>query len=97
MDVLWRSELSAIQEKEGLPKLAGTKRKLIYERLINTAGEPTIKQDLTEQLFERDYTVYDKDIYKKKKRVKKIKNKTSDDKSRAHVTNYVGRRRSKRK
>ena len=93
MDLLWRNELAAIQEKEGLPKLAGTKRRLIYERLIRTAGEPTIKHDITQQLFERDYTVFDKGVIRKKRKAKLIKRKTPGDKARAHVTNYVGKRK----
>ena len=97
MDLLWRNELAAIQEKEGLPKLAGTKRRLIYERLIRTAGEPTIKHDMTEVLFERDYTIYDTSVVKKKRKVKRIRKSTSSDRTRAHVTNYVGKRKRKTK
>ena len=60
LDMLWRNELLNIQLKEGLPKLARWKRIDIYKRLIETAGEPTIKADVIEQLFERDYTIWDK-------------------------------------
>ena len=60
LDMLWRNELLNIQLKEGLPKLANWKRIDIYKRLIETAGEPTIKADVIEQLFERDYTIWDK-------------------------------------
>lgn len=95
LDLLWRSELAAIQEKEGIPKLASTKRRLIYERLIDTAGEPTIKHDLTQQLFERDYTIYDNGVIKKKRKAKRIRKSSSGDRSRAHVTNYVGKRKKK--
>ncbi len=95
LDLLWRSELSSIQEKEGLPKLASTKRKLIYDRLINTAGEDRIKRDITEQLFERDYTVFDNSIIKKKRKKKRIISGSASDKARAHVTHYVGRRKKK--
>ena len=93
LDLLWRNELAEIQEKEGLPKLTGTKRRVIYDRLVSTAGEPTIKRDMTEQLFERDYTIYDTGIVKKKRKAKRIRSKASSDKSRAHVTNYIGKRK----
>ena len=60
LDILWRDELYNIQMKEGLPKLSNWRRRDIYKRLVETAGEPTIKADITEQLFERDYTRFSK-------------------------------------
>ena len=66
LDLLWRNELLNIQMKEGLPKLMNTRRKDIYQRLIDTAGEPTIRADMTEQLMERDYTLWDDKTYKSK-------------------------------
>ena len=121
LDLLWRQELLNVQIKNGLPKLMGTKRKLIYERLVKTSGEDIIKEDLTNELFERDYTIYDiinnKDISDKtdnkpekktstgKRTRRKTKSKSTKkrlntsekaDKKRAHVTNYVGKRRTKR-
>ena len=60
LDILWRAELYAVQMKEGLPKLSNWKRRDIYKRLIETCGEEQVKLDLTEQLFERDYTIFDK-------------------------------------
>ena len=60
LDILWRAELYAVQMKEGLPKLSNWKRRDIYKRLIDTCGEEQVKLDLTEQLFERDYTIFDK-------------------------------------
>ncbi len=105
LEILWRKELLNIQLKEGLPKLSNYKRKDIYKRLIESCGEPTVKADITEQLFERDYTVYDmidasttenKRYVKTKKgvKVKRKRRKKIDygDRSRAHVTNYIGKR-----
>ena len=94
LNILWRNELLNIQLKEGLPKLGNWKRADIYKRLVETAGEPTIKADITQQLFERDYTIWDDQTIKKKKKRRQIKRKSSD-KARAHVTNYVGKRSSK--
>ncbi len=96
LEILWRNELLNIQLKEGLPKLGNWKRADIYKRLVETAGEPTIKADITQQLFERDYTIWDDQTVKKKKKRRQIKRKSSD-KARAHVTNYVGKRSSKNK
>ena len=105
LDILWRAELYAIQEKEGLPKLRNWKRRDIYKRLIDTAGEEAVKKDVTDALFERDYTIYDTPKPSSKKARKKrsgAKRKTSSklksvagDKKRAHVTNYIGSRKKK--
>ena len=102
LNILWRNELLNIQLKEGLPKLRNSRRVDIYKRLIDTAGEPTIKADVCEQLFERDYTIFDKPqnekIEKKKSTKKRVKKKSiAADKKRAHVTNYVGPRKKSRK
>ena len=102
LNILWRNELLNIQLKEGLPKLRNSRRADIYKRLIDTAGEPTIKADVCEQLFERDYTIFDKPqnekIEKKKSTKKRVKKKSiAADKKRAHVTNYVGPRKKSRK
>ncbi|MEE3398527.1 MAG: sce7726 family protein [Eubacterium sp.] len=107
LGILWRSELLNIQLKEGLPKLASTRRADIYKRLIDTAGEPTIKADICEQLFERDYTIFDnkkpeedstkttKRSTKRASRRKVSRKSVAADKKRAHVTNYVGPRKKK--
>ena len=83
LDMLWRNELYNIQMKEGLPKLANWKRKDIYKRLIETAGEPTIKADIAEQLFERDYTIWD-DFNKTKN-----KSTTKDKKTRKNKSSKI--------
>jgi len=75
----------------------------IYKRLIDTAGEPTIKADICEMLFERDYTIFDAvpetgTTQKKKSTKRKVKKSSiSLDKKRAHVTNYVAPRRKTKK
>ena len=120
LDMLWRNELYNIQMKEGLPKLSNWRRYRIYDRLISEAGEEKIKLDIIEQLFERDYTIFDQDrvtnaeainvknsdsikvnntnTLKVKKssskyKKKRINSKRGSDKSRAHVTNYIGKKK----
>lgn len=73
LDILWRNELLNIQLKEELPKLSNWRRIDIYNRLIQTAGEDRIKLDLTAELFERDYTVWDNVSIRAKKMMKKRK------------------------
>ena len=101
LDILWRAELYAVQMKEGLPKLSNWKRRDIYKRLIDTCGEEQVKKDITEQLFERDYTIFDKipEEYisdEKKSTRKSIAKSISGDKKRAHVTNYIGPKKRKK-
>ena len=97
LDILWRAELYAVQMKEGLPKLSNWKRRDIYKRLIETCGEEQVKLDLTEQLFERDYTIFEKVTSKKPvKKTKKASKSISGDRKRAHVTNYIAPKKRKK-
>ena len=94
LDLLWRNELLNIQMKEGLPKLGNYRRRDIYKRLIDTCGEPTVKSDMTQQLFERDYTIYDSPNLTTRK--KRVRASVSQAKKRAHVTNYVKKRKNRK-
>ena len=59
LGLLWRPELLNIQQKYNYPKYRNKSRKEIYSFLKDKLGETQLKADLTDQLFERDYTVYD--------------------------------------
>ena len=59
LGLLWRPELLNIQLKHGFPKYVGKKRTFIYNYLLERLGEDALKKDMTDELFERDYTVYD--------------------------------------
>ncbi len=59
LGLLWRPELLNIQQKYNYPKYRNKSRKEIYSFLKEKLGETQLKADLTDQLFERDYTVYD--------------------------------------
>ncbi len=113
LSILWRNELLNIQLKEGLPKLRNIRRKDIYKRLVERCGIEQIKFDLTEQLFERDYTIYQnaesintpkpavKKKYKTTKKGVRVRSTVKSageagDKKRAHVTNYIGKRKKKK-
>ena len=88
LNLLWRPELAHIQSKYHFPKYTNKKRVEIYDYLIDKLGEEQLLHDLTDELFERDYTVFDKP--RPHKRIK-------SDRSRAHVTNYVAPKRKRRK
>ena len=59
LGLLWRPELRNIQLKHGFPKYDNKKRLFIYDYLLDKLGEEALKKDMTDELFERDYTVYD--------------------------------------
>ena len=59
LGLLWRHELLNIQLKYGFPKYRDKKRTEIYKFLEEKLGKEQLKKDMTEELFERDYTVYD--------------------------------------
>ncbi len=101
LDLLWRPELLGIQMKYGYPKYANKKRSEIYDYLIERLDEEQLKKDMTDQLFERDYTVFDIPALKKT-RAKTERKKPSGsgilaEKSLLHVSHYVGKRGSGRR
>lgn len=101
LDLLWRPELLGIQLKYGYPKYANKKRSEIYDYLIERLDEEQLKKDMTDQLFERDYTVFDIPALKKT-RAKTERKKPSgsgilSEKSLLHVSHYVGKRGSGRR
>ena len=58
LELLWRRELSSIQQRYKLHKYAGRARKSV-ERYVLESLEPSIlKRELIEELFERDYTIF---------------------------------------
>ena len=95
LDLLWRNELLNIQLKHELPKLRNVRRRDIYDRLIARCGEETIKKDLTQELFERDYTIFDE---KRTIKEKEQKDAAKKNKSTATSQNKKSKRiRKKRK
>ena len=55
---LWRSELAHLLEKNSLPKYRQKSRKFIAEKLAAKVDKETLQRQISEELFERDYTVY---------------------------------------
>ena len=60
LSLLWKSELAHIQERAGLSKWAGKSKKFISQRLEERLPEQFLHQQISEELFERDYTVFDR-------------------------------------
>lgn len=55
LDFLWRPELYNIQMKHGFPKYAGKSKQFVRDYLFENIDEDTLKREITDELFERDY------------------------------------------
>lgn len=59
LSLLWKSELAHIQAKAGMPKYASKSKKFISGKLIERVPHELLQEQISEELFERDYTIYD--------------------------------------
>ena len=67
MELLWKRELHNILQRNALPAYKDKSRKFISDKLTEKLDEVILKRQLTDQLFERDYTVFDKEDGEPKK------------------------------
>ena len=61
LSLLWRRELTQIQQQNHLHKYAGRKRAFVEEYVLTSVPEEELKKQILEILFERDYTIFDED------------------------------------
>lgn len=59
LSLLWRDELTRILEKNGLPKYSHRNKKSIAKKLLERVPEEILAAQISEELFERDYTLLD--------------------------------------
>ena len=59
LSLLWKAELAHIQKQNGLPKYTNKSKKFISEKLIERVPEELLQLQISEELFERDYTIYE--------------------------------------
>jgi len=59
MSLLWKSEFAHILAENKMPKYAQKSKKFITEKLIEKVREDILHEQISEELFERDYTIYD--------------------------------------
>jgi len=57
--LLWKRELWELLDKNELPKYRNKSRKFIIEKLLERVEEDALKRQITDTLFERDYTIFD--------------------------------------
>lgn len=55
--LLWRPELAHIQEKNGMHKYARAGKDFVRKKILETVPEELLWQQVSEELFERDYTM----------------------------------------
>ena len=59
MSLLWKSEFVHILAINKMPKYAQKSKKFISEKLIARIDETILNEQISDELFERDYTIYD--------------------------------------
>lgn len=62
ISILWRPELAHIQELNGMPKYKEKSKLFVMGKILEKVPEEKLKGQLCEELFQRDYTVIDKEI-----------------------------------
>lgn len=62
LSILWRPELSHIQDITQMPKYKEKSKAFVIEKIIEKVPEHILNELISEELFERDYTVIEEQI-----------------------------------
>lgn len=62
LGILWRSELSHIQQINQMPKYKQKSKLFVIDKIIERVPEELLKKQISEELFERDYTTIAEEI-----------------------------------
>lgn len=75
LGLLWRPELVHIQEKNKLPRYRQKSKDFVIEKILLKVPKERLYAQISDELFERDYTEIEKDIgaYKKEALLKGLK------------------------
>ena len=94
--LMWKRELHALLDMNGCPKYRQKSRQFLREYLLSHIDHDVLKKQMTDLIFERDYTVFDeqKTIAGKKQIRKKLSR--AGDRKRAHTKHYVGKKKKKK-
>ncbi len=71
LGLLWRPELAHIQEINHLPKYKEKSKDFVIEKLILKLSEETLHRNISDELFERDYTTIEEIILEYKRKAKR--------------------------
>lgn len=66
--VLWRRELNALLALNSYPKYANKSRKFVIDYIVEKTEEEALAKQISDILFERDYTVFENSAPKKRVR-----------------------------
>lgn len=72
MSIMWRPELAHIQELNGLPKYKNKSKDFVVDILLTKVPEETLRIQMCEELFERDYSLITETIANYRKKTKRI-------------------------
>lgn len=74
MSLLWRPELAHIQELNKLPKYKEKSKSFVIEKILLKVEKEKLREQISEELFERDYNEIEEKIkkYRKEKLLKKL-------------------------
>jgi hypothetical protein len=67
ISLLWRPELSAIQEKYHLPAYTQKSKKFVMEKIIEKIDAQDLCTEISAALLERDYTLIEQQLYEYRK------------------------------
>lgn len=62
LTILWRPELQRILERNHLPKYKQKSKKFVQQKVLEKMEWSQLKLQMCEELFERDYTLWDEEL-----------------------------------
>ena len=73
ISILWRPELAHIQELNGMPKYRDKSKHFVANKIAETVAYETLSPQISEELFQRDYTKIEETLneFRKERMVKK--------------------------
>lgn len=81
LDLLWRPELATLQEWNEMPKYAQRSKAFVREKILERVPQETLKRQITDLLFERDYEALLAQIREVQKKTRPRKRKMSKKRS----------------
>lgn len=81
LDLLWRPELATLQEWNEMPKYAQKSKAFVREKILERVPQETLKHQITDLLFERDYEALLAQIREVQKKTRPRKRKMSKKRS----------------
>ena len=74
MGLLWRPELVHIQERNQLPRYRQKGKDFVIDKILQKVPKEQLYRQISDELFERDYTKIEEDIraYKKEALLKQL-------------------------